>query len=248
VGSTATLVNAGTATPSFIADVAGSYVVRLVVTDGLGAASPPDTVIISSDNQAPTAAATVDFGLAIVGTTSNFDGTGSTDPENDPLTYAWSITMAPAGSTAVIVGGNTATPSLTTDIAGTYELTLSVSDFLGAGTPASVEIVATTPANYAEIQIVYASDAIEALLAGQVTTGGNQNALGNFLKNATKNIQKGKIAQAINDLNQAIERTDGFPLRGSVDGNGPGRDWITDPAAQVDVYALLTAAVAALQQ
>lgn len=246
-GSAAVLDDADTDKPSFIADVAGSYVVQLVVTDGLGVNSPPSRVIISSDNQAPTAVATVDFGLAIVGTKSNFDGTGSTDPENDLLKFAWTITTAPAGSTARLVGADTAKPSLTTDVEGTYALTLIVSDLIGPGAPATLEVVATTPANYAEIQIVYASDVVEGLKAGQVTTGGNQKALSNFLKKATKNIQKGNYAQAIVDLNQAIERADGIPLRGSLDGNGPGRDWITDPAKQAEVYALLTAAVAALR-
>ena len=52
-GSMATLSGADTATPSFVADLAGSYVVELVVTDEGGLPSPPDSVIISSDNLAP---------------------------------------------------------------------------------------------------------------------------------------------------------------------------------------------------
>ncbi len=246
-GSIAILLDDTTATPSFVADVAGSYVVDLVVTDEQGADSVLDSIIISSDNQAPTAVATVDFGLAIIGTTSNFDGTGSTDPELDLLTYSWAITTAPVGSTATLGGANTGNPTLSTDVAGTYELTLTVSDFLGAGTPASVEVVATTPGNYAEIQIVYACDAVEALTSSQVTTKGNQKAFCNFLKQATKDIHKGKISNAIGKLNQALERTDGCALRGSPDGNGSGMDWITDCAAQEDVYALLTSAIDALQ-
>ena len=245
--STATLTDANTATPSFVADKAGSYVVNLVVTDQASAASQPDSVIISSDNQAPTAVATVDYALAIVGTASHFSGTGSTDPEMDALTYSWAITAKPVGSTVTLVGAATASPTLTTDAEGTYELTLTVSDFLGAGTPATVDVVATTPVNYAEIQIVNASDAVGALLPGQVTTKGNQTALGNFLKSATKNLQKGKIANAIADLTSALERTDGCALRGRPDGNGNGMDWITDCAAQANAYALLTAAIAALQ-
>jgi ribosomal protein S20 len=138
-------------------------------------------------------------------------------------------------------------PTLTTDLEGTYEVTLTVSDFIGAGTPATVEIVATTPANYAELQIVSASDVVAALLPSQVTNKGNQTALGTFLKNATKNLQKGKFANAIADLNQALERTDGCALRGSPDGNGKGMDWITTCDAQASVYALLTAALSALQ-
>lgn len=103
-GSTATVTDANTPTASFVADVAGSYVLTLVVSDEQGAVSAPDSVIISSANQAPTAFATVDFGIAIVGTTSAFDGSGSSDPEGNALTYAWVITTAPAGSMAALVG------------------------------------------------------------------------------------------------------------------------------------------------
>jgi hypothetical protein len=146
------------------------------------------------------------------------------------------------------VGADTVNPTLTPDVEGEYTVTLLVSDFLGDGTLATVDFVATTPANYAEIQIVYACDLVETLLPHQVTTKGNQNAFCNFLKQATKDIQKGKHGNAIGKLNQAIDRTDGCALRdGIVDGNGSGRDWIIDCDVQADVYALLTIAVEALQ-
>lgn len=246
VGSSAALSDTSVSAPSFVADVAGSYTLQLVVTDEQGLASEPDLVTVSSNNLAPTAVATVDSSLAIVGTTSNFDGTGSDDPEGDELYYSWSITSAPLGSTATLVDETTASPSLTTDVEGSYDLTLTVSDFIGAGTPATVEVVATTPANYAEIQIVEACALVENLNSNQVTTKGNQNAFCNFLKQATKDIQKGKIDNVIFKLNEAIERTNGCELSGSPDGNGGGRDWITDCVAQNQVYPLLNDALNAL--
>ena len=246
-GSSAFLTGANTATPSFVADVADTYVVELIVTDEGGLSSVADEVIISGDNLAPTADATVDFSLAILGNAVNFDGSGSTDPELDALTYSWSITGAPIGSTAVLVGDDTANPSLTADVEGSYEVTLTVSDFIGPGTPATVSIVATTASGFAEIVIVDASDQVGALTAEDVTTAGNQNAFGNFLAQAISLIQEGDTAGAIDKLNKAIERTDGWALRGSADGNGPGRDWITDSVAQLTIYDLLTDAVDALQ-
>jgi hypothetical protein len=36
-----------------------------------------------------------------------------------------------------------------------------------------------------------------------------------------------------------MERTDGCVLRGEPDGNGPGRDWITNCGDQIVVYLLL---------
>jgi hypothetical protein len=47
-GSAAELAGADTATPSFTADLAGDYVVELVVTDALDWPSLPDTVTISA--------------------------------------------------------------------------------------------------------------------------------------------------------------------------------------------------------
>ena len=42
-------------------------------------------------------------------------------------------------------------------------------------------------------------------------------------------------------------RTDGFPLRGGLDGNGPGMDWIINLNDQTFVYGKLTAALNMLQ-
>lgn len=48
--STASLINANTASASFVADKAGSYLVQLLVTDALGVVSSPDTVSISTES------------------------------------------------------------------------------------------------------------------------------------------------------------------------------------------------------
>ena len=241
------LMGGSTATPTFLADLAGTYVLDLVVTDDAGLPSVVDQVEISSENLAPTAVALVDFDLAVVGIVSYFDGSGSSDPELDEITYSWEITAAPLGSTAVLVDADTSTPSLTTDMEGTYEVTLTVSDSLGPGAPASVEFVATTPQNYAEMKIMEASDLIQSLSLAQVTSKGNQTALGKFLKNATKDLQNGNISQAIDDLDKALERTDGCVLRGSPDGNGKGMDWVIDCDAQHGIYNALKLAIDLLQ-
>ena len=68
----------------------------------------------------------------------------------------------------------------------------------------------------------------------------------NFLMQATVAIQEGDFDEAIDKLEQALARTDGCQLRGTPDGNGPGRDWITDCTAQAAVYASLSSALEAL--
>ena len=244
-GSTAVLLGADTAMPTFFADLTGTYAVQLVVTDEGGLTSPPDEVMISSDNLAPTANAGLDQ-LVIVDSTVFLDGTSSTDPESDPLTYSWMISSAPQGSTAALIGAAAAMPSFVPGLEGLYEVTLVVSEFIGPGAPDSVEIMAVSSEQFAIIAIVSAGESIVALGPEQVTTQGNQNALMNFLTQATVAIQEGDVAEAINKLQKALSRTDGCILRGNPDGNGPGRDWITDCPEQTVVYNSLNSALTAL--
>lgn len=246
-GSTAALDDPASVMPTFVADVAGDYVLALVVTDEGGLASEPAFVTISSDNLAPTAVATSNVTLAVVGDVVDLDGSDSFDPEDDDIAYTWTIVAAPAGSTAALVGADTASPTLIPDLEGVYEISLFVSDFLGAGLPATVEFTATTAESFAELLILDACEIVEGLNAWQVTTKGNQNAFCKHLANAVKDLQDGLTADAIDKLNKAIERTDGCPLRGTPDGNGKGRDWIIDCDAQEVVYDLLTQAVEILE-
>jgi len=225
--------------------VAGTYVVQLVVTDEGALASDPDQVEISSDNLAPTAAAGDDE-LVIIGTNIVLVGSGSSDPEDDDLFFDWTISAAPAGSIATLNGFATETPDLTPDLEGVYEVTLTVSDFIGPGVPDSVAITATTTEGFAETQIVAVDEIVAALPSEDVTTAGNQNALQNYLSQAIVALQAGDVLEAINKLENAIARTDGCELRGAPDGNGPGRDWITDCAAQTVAYNQLNDALNAL--
>ena len=64
---------------------------------------------------------------APLGVATNLDGTGSSDFNNDPLTYIWDLTV-PAGSAAGLMGGSTSTPSLNPDRSGYYYATLTVND------------------------------------------------------------------------------------------------------------------------
>lgn len=246
-GSAASLVNANTATPTFVADKAGGYSAQLVVTDGDGLKSLPATVNISSINLPPTARAGADQ-LVIVFQTVQLNGSTSSDPDADPLTYAWSITARPAGSVAVLNGPATATPNFQPDVAGTYSITLNVSDPFSLGTPDTVEVVAITAAAFAQQQLLSANAVLTALAPSQVTTAGNQTAFGKLLSEAVKALQKGNTATAIEKINDAITRTDGCSRTGAPDVNvrGRERDWITDCSAQATLLTYLRSALAAL--
>jgi hypothetical protein len=91
-----------------------------------------------------------------------------------------------------------------------------------------------------EAETIAAINLVGSLSSEEVTTRGNQTALGNFLRQALEAMQASNTAETLAKLDQAIGRTDGCALRGSPDGDGPGRDWITDCTAQAPIYDLLT--------
>ena len=136
--STATLSDPGIINPSFVIDVPGDYVAQLIVNDGL-VNSLADTVTISTSNTAPLADAGADQS-AFVGNTVILDGSGSTDVDGDTLTYSWSLTSIPAGSTASLSGAGTINPSFVIDIPGSYVAQLIVTDGLVDSMPDTVTI------------------------------------------------------------------------------------------------------------
>lgn len=149
VGSAATLSGANTSTPTFTPDVAGVYVVRLVVNDGTVDSAPAlVTVTVSStDGGVPGNAVPVaDAGPAqsvFVGALVTLDGSASSDADGDPLTYSWAFTSKPVGSAATLSGSATVAPSFTPDLPGAYVVRLIVSDGQAASLPATVTITAT---------------------------------------------------------------------------------------------------------
>ena len=124
--STATLMNPITVSPSFVVDVAGTYILQLIVNAG-SVSSAPDTVLITTQNQEPIARTDGDKSLEI-GKAGQLDGTPSSDPDGDHLTYSWAIASAPKGSTARLANTTSAKPSFTPDIGGSYAVRLVVND------------------------------------------------------------------------------------------------------------------------
>ena len=244
-GSQAVLAFAATATPSFLVDLPGTYDAQLIVTDEAGLVSAADQVQVSSDNLAPSAVAGHDQ-LVITGTTVALDGSASSDPENDPLSFAWSFDSLPGGSQASLSGAGSALAQFIPDAEGVYELRLEVSDFIGPGTSDTVRVTATTALGFAESKVATAASILAGLTPGQVTNKGNQNALLNFLGQVIVALQAGDSAEAVSKLQKSMERTDGCVLRGAPDGNGSGRDWVTDCTTQVLIYGDLSQALSAI--
>jgi K319L-like, PKD domain len=244
-GSGVTLTHANTATPTFVPDVAGSYVIQLVVTDEGGLSSAPAQVTIG-ENPPPSANAGPDQ-LVIVNNVVSLAGVG-VDPNGDSLTYAWALTGTPTDSVASLASAGLADTTFVPDRPGVYVAQLTVSDVVGPGAPDSVRITAITAATYAEMQIQDAGTQILGLPTSAVTNRGNQNALTQFLSNAIGALHDGSLTTARQQLEQAISRTDGCALRGAPDGNGPGRDWITTCGGQNAIYETLLDALSVIPQ
>lgn len=142
-GSSASIANATSATAYITPDVDGSYLVQLVVNDGM-VAGVADAVVVSatSGNRAPLANAGPDQAVA-PGVPVVLDGTASSDLDGNPLTYAWRLTVRPIDSTASIASATSAVASLTPDVEGNYTVQLIVDDGIVASTDTLVVTVST---------------------------------------------------------------------------------------------------------
>tara|TARA_Y100000310_G_scaffold342527_1_gene446174 strand:- start:19546 stop:20688 length:1143 start_codon:yes stop_codon:yes gene_type:complete len=125
--------------------------------------------VVGGGNQAPTANAGPDQNVD-TGTLVTLDGTGSSDPDTDPLTYSWTQTAG----TAVTLSDNTAAqPTFTPPSDGTYTFELVVNDGTVNSTADAVTITATTPAPSSTINLTVSGAADQAYTVNfcDATTG-----------------------------------------------------------------------------
>jgi fibro-slime domain-containing protein len=124
--STSKLINPTEDMPQLRIDKQGTYVVQLVVSDGIDV-SEPDTVVLTTGNVRPIADAGKDI-TVFVGDTANLDGSASSDPDGDALTYKWNFVSKPKTSLASLDGALNAKPTFKADAVGTYVVQLVVND------------------------------------------------------------------------------------------------------------------------
>jgi hypothetical protein len=95
---------------------------------------------VAGANEPPVADAGPDQIVEWTGASVDLNGSGSSDDDDDPLTYSWVLTSKPLGSTASLTGANTATPSFTPDLLGDYVVELVVNDGTDDSDPDTVTI------------------------------------------------------------------------------------------------------------
>ena len=142
LGSTAVLSDSTIVKPNFVAELDGAYILNLTVNDG-NETSLIDSVTItaSTNNSAPVANAGVAQSV-VTGTLVTLDGSASSDANGDLLTYSWSFTFKPVGSSSSLSNSTIAAPTFTPDVAGSYVFNLIVNDGNVNSAIASVTIIA----------------------------------------------------------------------------------------------------------
>ncbi len=113
------------------------------------------TLVAEGGNSRPTANAGADQSVN-AGATVQLNGTASSDPDSDNLTYAWSFVSRPDGSTAALSNPATVTPTFVADVPGTFDVQLIVYDGTTDSAADRVEIHVNGPpiANAGPDQIV----------------------------------------------------------------------------------------------
>jgi len=147
----------------------GTPIISVVVSDNNplgGEVTKNWGVAVFPINEPPIADAGPDQ-IKTIGDTVNLDGLGSSDPEMSPLTYSWSFTSIPVGSSATLSDPNIVNPTFVADLAGNYVLDLVVNDGNANSPPDSVKVTANIPT--ADIRITKTVDNPTPVLTDVIT-------------------------------------------------------------------------------
>ena len=144
-GSTATITNATSAVAGLVPDKPGTYVLVLTVTDVSGSFTSIEvTITVAIPGKPPV----VNAGVSSTVTTGRkvtLDGSKTTDPDGDRLTYLWTVKSKPTGSAVTISNATNAIADFTPDLLGTYIFTLSATDGNWPTVSADVTVTVAVP-------------------------------------------------------------------------------------------------------
>lgn len=213
--SNASLSDTSILKPTMVADLNGTYVIQLIVNDGL-IDSIADTMSIFSQkvNSLPVANAGLDQGASI---NDSVKLSGSaTDADLDTLTYSWSFTSKPDGSIATLSDSSRSNPIFIADKSGEYILQLIVNDSLVDSLVDTVVIdatyVTTKVSNVADFRLALLNAATnnqndKIVLENGIykTTGDGQ---GTFVYSSNESYKLFIIGSSANNVVLSGENTD----------------------------------------
>ncbi len=196
------------------------------------------------ENEPPVAEAGEDQRIA-VGDTVWVNGSGSYDPDNDPLTYLWSFVSVPLGSGATIDESTVVQTFFIPDVVGDYVVSLVVNDGTVDSDPDTVTIIAITPEQAAAEILVEMEEVIQLIPPEDLHNDNAVKPLTNKIEATLTNIANGSYQDAIIKLQDDIlQKTDGCAEIGKPDNN----DWLLTCEDQADVYPLVIRAIELLQR
>jgi len=145
-GSQATLEDEETMEPTLTPDLPGHYRVSLVVSEGQNQSAPDEVVIRASSP--PVADAGPDTTVLVTENHVRLSGTGSYDPEGDPISYSWELVSAPEMSQQLVSGKNEAEVVVVTDAVGAFVMVLTVSDLVAVSVPDTAVVTVVDQAEH----------------------------------------------------------------------------------------------------
>ncbi|MCI5163052.1 MAG: hypothetical protein D3917_13760, partial [Candidatus Electrothrix sp. AX5] len=141
-----------------------------------------------------------------------FDGSGSSDADNDELSYSWSLTGWPVSSSAVLDNPTVDKPCMTADLPGSYEVSLVVNDGTVDSAPSIAEAVAVSYLNAVTETLLEAGKAINGLDPAVFKNKKRQKKLSRMINRSLELADKGKYLRALKMLRKdVLKRLDGCP-------------------------------------
>lgn len=232
IGSNVVLDNINSATPTFIPDQNGTYRISLIVNDSWGP-SDVDEVIVSFGNIKPVAVAGTNKSC-MVNDDVNLNGSGSSDANNDSLSYDWWIVTKPANSNTELFGSDRIDSIITPDVPGEYVVSLVVNDGILDSDPSNIAITAISIQDIiTKLQQVIIE--LNGLSTDAFKNKNTLNVLTNKINACITKVSTGDYEGAHNQLqNDILKKMDGWANNGISDKD----DWIiTD--ARYQIYPLI---------
>ncbi|MGD2086822.1 MAG: SBBP repeat-containing protein [Candidatus Aminicenantes bacterium] len=198
-------------------------------------------------NEPPVADAGTDVSC-VQGDTVQLDGSGSYDPDGDPLTYSWVIESKPNGSNAVLSDGNKVAPSLETDLPGDYVIKLVVNDGTVDSDPDTVTVTAISFVDALTQTMNNLINTINSIPVSSFSNKQHKTNMIKFVQQAMNLITANTLpdyCDAKDKLTNAQRKVDG------CDGGNVKDDWIVIPCpskVKSDVYNLFQGAINLIDQ